>query len=422
MGRILYLTQVLPYPLDSGAKVRQYHMLRHLAQRHEVTLVSFTRSDDPPEAIAHLKTVCQAVHTVPMQRSMWRNLRAGVEGILTGEPIVVMRDDMAEMSRTLRHLVQQTAYDVIHADQLSMAGYGQLAARASRPHSPKTLLDEHNAIYVLTQRMAETEASTPRRLVMQREARAFARYEARMVKAYDALLTVIPEDRERLLVLFPAEERETLAGKFTVVPICVDVEQSLPVAKQNNHPPTILHLGTMFWPPNIAGVMWFARDVLPLIHAQMPEAEFVVIGKNPPREVEALALDPRIRVTGYVTDLDPYLAQTDAFVVPLHAGGGMRVKILDAWRSGLPVVSTHIGAEGIEVRDRENILLAANAAAFAEATLDLLKDAALNERLRINGRGWVEAHYSWQSVYEEVDGVYARLLGEHISGKEEKGV
>lgn len=410
MGRILYLTQVLPYPLDSGAKTRQYHMLRHLARAHEVTLVSFTRPDDPPEAVAHLREICQEVHVVPIRRSMWRNLVAGAKGVLTSLPITIVRDEMGEMRSTLRDLVRTTKFDVIHADQLSMAGWGQLAMRLSRPHRPRTLLDEHNAIYLLTRRMANTEKRPVRRLLMDREALAFARYEAGMVKAYDALLTVIMEDRERLLALFLPHERQALASKFTVIPICVDVAQASVAVPQDGHAPTILHLGTMFWPPNANGVVWFAQQVLPLIHAQMPDVRFVVIGKNPPEEVTALAADSRVAVTGYVADLEPYLEQTDVFVVPLHAGSGMRVKILDAWMWGLPVVSTPIGAEGIEVREGENILLAEDAPAFAEATLQLLADRDLNDRLRANGRDWVEAHYSWQSVYAQVDAVYERLL------------
>ena len=248
-------------------------------------------------------------------------------------------------------------------------------------------------------------------MVMQREARAFARYETAMCRSYDALLTVTQEDQEHLLALFAPDEREHLAEKFTAVPICVDPEQAPMAARRDGHPPTILHLGTMFWPPNISGVLWFAAEVLPRIHEQVPEARFVVIGKNPPREVETLTTDPRVQVTGYVADLLPYLEQTDVFVVPLHAGSGMRVKILDAWLWGLPVVSTPIGAEGIEVQDGDNILLAEDAATFAQATLRLLKDEALNRALRDNGRAWVEAHYGWQSVYEHVDRVYSRLLG-----------
>ena len=173
----------------------------------------------------------------------------------------------------------------------------------------------------------------------------------------------------------------------------------------------MLHLGTMFWPPNVHGVLWFAREVLPLVHQRVPEARFVVVGKNPPLEVQALAADPRIEVTGYVTDPMPYLEAADAFVVPLHAGGGMRVKIVDGWLWGLPIVSTPIGAEGIKLRNGENILLAEDAPAFAEATVRLLTDPEVNLRLRANGRTWVEDHYAWQTVYQEVDEVYGRLLG-----------
>jgi glycosyltransferase involved in cell wall biosynthesis len=166
----------------------------------------------------------------------------------------------------------------------------------------------------------------------------------------------------------------------------------------------------MFWPPNIEGVLWFAREVLPRVHAQIPDARFVVVGKNPPKEVQALADDPRVDVTGYVVDVQPYLEATDVFVVPLHAGSGMRVKILDAWLWGLPVVTTPIGAEGIEVAEGDNILLAEGPDAFAQATVRLLTDTALNCKLRIQGRAWVERHYGWQEVYKKVDGVYERLL------------
>jgi polysaccharide biosynthesis protein PslH len=410
MARVLFLTQVLPYPLNSGAKIRQYHMLRHLARQHEVTLVSFVRPDDPPEAIEHLRGICQAVHPVPMHRSPWRNLRAAAKGLRTGLPMVIARDEMPEMAETLRRLLAETHFDVIHADQLSMAWWGRLAARMGDPPRPRTLLDEHNAIFLLTRRMADTEGNPLRRAIMAREARAFARYEADMCRTYDAVLTVTQEDREHLLALYAAQEREALQARFTPVPICVDPEEVAPVPHRDGAFPTILHLGTMFWPPNVNGVLWFAREVLPLIREVVPQARFVVVGKNPPPEVQALAADPGVDVTGYVPDPEPYLAAADAFVVPLHAGGGMRVKILDAWLWGLPIVSTPLGAEGIEFEDGENILIADDAPTFAQATVELLTDGSVNDRLRVQGRAWVEGRYAWQQVYKRVDEVYDRLL------------
>jgi glycosyltransferase involved in cell wall biosynthesis len=411
MTHILFLTQVLPFPLDSGPKVRQYYMLRYLSKNHLVTLVSFVRPDDTPEALDHLRTICQAVHAVPMRRSLWRNLRAAERGLLTGLPIAIARDDVREMETTLQRLTQETNFDVIHADQLSMAGYGQLAAKLSLPHQPRTLLDEHNAIYMLVRRMAATEVKPAHRLIAEREARAFARYERDMCRTYDALLTVTQQDREFLLDLFPRAERPELAEKITPLPICVDPEEVAPIRHQNGNTPTILHLGTMFWPPNVSGVLWFAREVLPLIHQRQADTQFVVVGKKPPSEVRHLAADPRINVTGYVADPLRHLERADAFVVPLLAGGGMRVKILDAWLRGLPIISTPIGAEGIESSDGENILIAEDAPAFAEATLRLLTDPELNEKLRVQGRAWAESMYAWQTIYRKVDEVYDRFLG-----------
>ncbi len=470
---LLFLTQVLPYPLDAGPKVRAYYMLRHLSQRHQVTLVSFVRADDRPEYVQHLAQICRAVHTVPIRRSLALNLRAAARGLLTGLPIVIVRDDSAEMAALLRRLTHDTHFDVIHADQLSMAAWAQLAAASSpsaspfapfvlralrapsrlrdpNPRAPHLLLDAHNAIYKLTERMA-AENRGPRRWIAQREARAFRRYEADTIRRFDALLTVTDEDRGLLLDLLQEPERSQHAAKLTTIPICVDPDQvepmsncqlpmsnvqlpianvqlpmsncQLPIANVQlpmsncqltidncqltiDNSQTILHLGTMFWPPNVSGVLWFARAVLPLIWQQAPEARFVVVGKNPPAEVQALAADPRVEVTGYVADPQPYLQAASVFVTPLHSGGGMRVKILDAWLWGLPVVSTPIGAEGIQLRDGENILLAGDAASFAAAVVRLLTDPELNQRLRRNGRRWVEQTYAWQVVYRRVDDVY----------------
>jgi glycosyltransferase involved in cell wall biosynthesis len=221
---------------------------------------------------------------------------------------------------------------------------------------------------------------------------------------------VTAEDQEHLLALFDAREAAEVRDKCAVVPICVDPEIAQPVRRAGEGPPTILHLGTMFWPPNIAGVLWFAREVLPRVHQAVPEARLVIAGKAPPREVRRLTSDHRIKITGYVADPTPCVAAADVFVVPLHAAGGMRVKILDAWLWGLPVVSTSIGAEGIECCDGENILLAPDAEAFAAAVVRLLSDKQLNDRLRAEGRKWVEARYDWRRVYRGVDDTYARLL------------
>lgn len=410
---VLLLTQVLPYPLTGGAKIRAYYMLRQLAQRREVTLVSFVRDDDPPEAVQHLEEYCRAVHTAPMQRARWRDGLAFAESLVTSQPASIIRDRIPAMLALLRRLARETPFDVVHADQTAMAQYA-LYARDAHDIAlrPYTVLDQHNAMYLLVERQAGYE-SGPQRRIWQREARLLRRYETELMRQFDHILTVTDEDRRALLNLFGESLRRQLSQKFTSLPICVDPSDKEPVPYKDQGP-EILHLGTMFWPPNVEGVLWFAQEVLPRVIEQVPDAHFTIAGKDPPAAVRKLAepesaLYGHVTVTGFVPDAEPLLARCRAFIVPVRAGGGMRVKIVDGWQWGLPIVSTTIGAEGIETRPGENILLADEPESFAEAVISVLGDAELNEALREEGRRWVEEHYDWRRVYQEVDEIYDAL-------------
>lgn len=399
MSRVLFLTQILPYPLDSGARVRQYYVLRYLARSHHVTLASFVRADDRPEHVAHLQEFCGSVHTVPMARSRGRDVRAGAKGLLSGRPIVIERDTIAEMQALVEGLIAREGCDVVHADQVSMAQYGLLG------RGPRRVLDLHNAMYMVTERLAQHEPNPLKRLITRREARALARYEAGLGLRFDRVVFVTDEDRRAIEARMRGRELEARA-RFSTIPICVDTDDK-PVVAPVEAPHRVTALGTMFWPPNAEGVLWFAREVWPRVHGECPQARFTVVGKNPPAEVQALHGVNGVEVTGFVADPAPLLAETAAFVVPLRAGGGMRVKIVDAWCWGLPIVSTAIGAEGIAVRDGENILLADAPAAFAAAVACVLREPALAHALRANGRRWVEERYDWRRVYQAWDEVYA---------------
>ena len=164
MARILFLTQVLPFPLSTGAKARQYYVLRYLSQKHTVTLVSFVRSDDKPEYIAHLRSFCAEVHTVPMLRSRWRDVRSITLGLLRSQPIVIVRDAIEPMQTLIDRLLALEHYDAIHADQVSMAQYGLQGNNLRR------VLDLHNALYLVMKRLADNEPNPIKRLAARREA------------------------------------------------------------------------------------------------------------------------------------------------------------------------------------------------------------------------------------------------------------
>jgi len=393
--RVLFLSQVLPYPPDSGPKVKTWNMIKYLAQKHDVTLASFVRGDQSAD-IEKLRPYCYAVHVVPMRRGVVRDAWYMGLSSLTGQPFMMIRDDRAAMRHLIDRLAREERFDVAHADQLNMAQYAVRVRQAFK------VLDAHNALWLLYKRLTATMSPGPKKWLLEREWRLLKRYEGKVVRRFDAVLSVTEEDKVALL------EAAGVEREITVIPIAVDTEKVRPVAHRPdaNH---ILHIGTMYWPPNIDGVLWFARQVFPLIRQQRPDVQFDVVGARPPQEIVAMGgSGTGINVTGYVADPTPYLQQAALMVVPLRAGGGMRVKILNALAQGIPIVSTTLGAEGIAVTPGQNILTADEPAEFAAACLRLLNDPDLRAQLACSGRRLAEDVYDYHHAYQDIERVYAR--------------
>lgn len=406
--RILLLTQVLPYPLDAGPKTRAYYVLRYLAERHEVTLASFVRSTDKPAAVEHLRTVCRAVHTVPIVRSRVKDVGFLGESLLTNQPFIITRDRSAAMRELLARLVHEAGpFDAVHGDQLWMAPYVQYAcsiARTAAGARPLSVLDQHNAVYKIFERLAEGEKNPLKRALAQLEARKLARYEADICATFDRVVWVTREDYDGVAAVQQAGRTTVNNG---VIPICIDT-QAQPALVRKPGARRVTFLGGLHYPPNAQGIVWFAQHAFGQVLAQHPDAVLTVIGKQPPAELSSLGIPPaNLDVTGYVDDPKPLLEETAAFIVPLLAGGGMRVKIMDGWCWGLPMVSTTIGAEGIATTPGQDILIADAPADFAAQVVCLLSDAALQQRIGAAGRRSAEEKYDWHKIYTAWDAVYA---------------
>jgi len=335
-----------------------------------------------------------------MRRSRLRDAKFLAQSLLTRQSFLIIRDELPAMTAKLKELAGTKSFDAVHADQLWMAQYA-LAAKAVSPAS-KLILDQHNAVYLIPQRLAESTSNPIKNLFLNRESHAMAAFEVDVCRRFDHVVWVTQEDYEAVSTL-PKAKTNGLAPS-TVIPICADPTRIKPVEKAANKK-RVTFLGGLHWPPNAEGIVWFAQHVFPQIRAQIPEAVLTVIGKNPPMGLEG----DGVEVTGYVDDPLPYLTETAAFVVPLHAGGGMRVKILDAWSWGLPIVSTTIGAEGIETQHEQNILIADTPADFAQAVIRVLNDPILSQQLEQSGRQTVLEKYNWRRIYPAWDDVYAGL-------------
>ncbi len=396
---VLLLTQVLPYPPDSGPKVKTYNVLKYLARHHDVTLASFVRGDQSRD-VEHLRQFCTGgVHVVTMARGAVNDAIAMLRSLASRQPWMMVRDDRGAMRRLVDRLAHETRFDVAHADQLNMAQY---AARVPPP--ARKILDAHNALWVLYKRLAETMSPGPRRMLLERDWKLLKTYEGRICREFDAVLAVSEEDKRALLeaMNLPLAQED----KITVIPIAVDGDEVRPVQR---HPDAdhILHIGTMYWPPNIDGVKWFIAEVLPHIREQRPEVIFDVVGARPPQELVDLSkADPRINVTGYVDDPQPYLQKAGVMVVPLRAGGGMRVKILNAMAQALPIVTTTLGCEGIAVEHGKHVLIADSPQEFAQAVLRILADRAYADNLGHNGRALIESTYDYRAACRPLEQIY----------------
>ncbi|WP_026369855.1 glycosyltransferase family 4 protein [Kallotenue papyrolyticum] len=394
--KVLLLTQVVPYPPDSGPKIKTYHVLRWLAREHDVTLVSFVRT--PAEALAaeSLRSLCRHIYTVPLHRSRLRDAGAFAHSLHDSRPLILLRDENAELRRLLQRLTHTQAFDLIHVDQLNMAQF------ALDLDGPPVVLDLHNAVWTIFDRMARS-ARGARRWLLLRERARLRRYEGMACRKAAAVVAVSEADRAAL---------QQVAGnvRIDVVPIAIDVREQR-LIERDPDARAALSVATMFWPPNVDGVCWFGREIYPRIQQRQPDTTFLVVGARPAQPVLDLAArQPGIVVTGYVADLAPYQRQAAAFVVPLRSGSGMRVKILEAFTHGLPVVSTTIGYEGIDARPDEHLLAADDPAGFADAVLRLIHDQRLSRRLVEAGRALAEQLYDWRAVCPALATTYTRAL------------
>jgi glycosyltransferase involved in cell wall biosynthesis len=393
--RIVFLSQLLPLPLDAGPKIRAYYVLRHLVDAgHEVSLACFVRPADREHDILAVRRLCHAVVPVPLSRSRMKDVGHGLRSLVSTTPFLIRRDHVPAMDARLARLIDGRSFDAVHADQLWMAPY---AARCSGP--ALKVLDQHNAVFKVPERLAAHQRNPVVRAVLRREASMLARFERTILERFDRVVWVSEDDRQS----FPGGRART-DGSHQVIPIAVDPETQKTAARAR--PFRVTFLGGMHWPPNAEGVRWFVERVWPSVADAVPDCEFTVIGKGSAGRLGRRDQRSRIEVTGYVADLQRYVDETAVFVVPLRTGAGMRVKILDAWCWGLPVVSTSIGAEGVRATPEEDILIADAADEFADAVIRVLKDRAFADTLSANGRATVESLYHWRKVYRAWDQVY----------------
>ncbi len=388
--KILWVYSDFLHPTTRGGQIRTLETLKCLHRRHEVHYAGLWNPKFPegPERAKEYASYIYPVRRRVVEKTSPAFLMQLAQGLVTDLPVAVFRHRNDEMRATVEGLLREHSFDHVVCDFLSSAPHFSDLSRA--------VLFQHNVEAMIWKRHVEHAGSPWRRAYFRRQARLMREYERQVCRSVKNIIAVSEADAGTMRELYGVT-------RVAAVPTGVDVGFFTPAGEAQ--PSTdLVFVGSMDWMPNIDGVVWFVKEVLPLIRKKLPGCSLAVVGRTPGREVTELAeRDPGIRITGTVADVRPWLWESKVSIVPLRIGGGTRLKIYEAMAAKTPVVSTTIGAEGLDISRGENILIADSPDALAEACVRLIMDA--EERRRMAEAGWqhVAAKHSWEAAAVEFE-------------------
>ncbi|MDX1662740.1 MAG: glycosyltransferase family 4 protein [Candidatus Promineifilaceae bacterium] len=401
--KILLLTPQPPYPPHQGPALRNYHIIRALAARHEIHLLTFLEPGqlNQAEALNHLRQFCAAITSVPTPH---RTRRQRVLRMLSRrEPDMAHRLESSAFASALVSLLQHEAFDLVHVEGIEMAHAMPLLRRLS-PQS-QILFDDYNVEAALQWRAFLADVRSPARwpaaaysLV---QAHRLRRYEAHICRLADHVTVTSDVDRAHLQAMVPG------IG-ISVIPNTIDVARYARRPAEPLPHYDVVYTGKMDYRPNVDAMLWFEREIWPHVRAHRPDATWAIVGQKPHPRLNHLREREGVTVTGYVPEVLPYLAGARVYTIPLRVGSGTRLKLVESMAAGRAVVSTRLGVEGYPVEHGRHLLLADDPRAFADAVLRLLADPDERRRLGAAARTFA-ARYDWRQLIPRFDRLYAAL-------------
>jgi len=393
--RILWVKAGKLLPVDTGGKIRSYNILRHLARQHAVKFLSYYGGPRDSEYEAQIERQLpgsETIHTaVPDSSDLERGF-AYAKKLFHAAPFAVSKFTDARVCQAVEGASNSRQFDVAVCDFLSASL--NFPDRLALP----SVLFQHNVESSLWQRMAHTESHWVRRAVYKIEAGKMKRYETATLARFHSVIAVSDTDRQQML------EMDSTC-QITVVPTGVDTEKYQPAPPSTAVPPTIVFTGSMDWEPNVDAMEYFCAEIWPRVLAAAPTARFQIVGRDPHPRVKKLASES-VEVTGTVPSVEEYLRQATVVVVPLRIGGGTRLKIFEAMAMSKAMVSTTIGAEGLDVHPGRDIFFADDAENFANSIVRLIRDNTLRHQ---SERAAAEQarRYDWSRIAEKFAEVLA---------------
>ena len=399
--KLLWLNAGLLLPLDKGGKLRTWHVMRHLAARHDITYLSFADSTQTEADRLGMRQVCSRLETVPRTdapKGTWRFYADAAGYLVDPAPYAVAKYRSAAYRARVEELLASGGFDAVVCDFLP-----PLVNLPERLPCP-SILFTHNVEAEIWRRHAEQASHPVSRHLMAQQWRRMLRFESAALARFDLVLAVSDADGKTFARLYP----DRLRNPVHVVQTGVETDYFTPPATE----PSRAHMvftGSMDWLPNEDGMTYFCREILPKIREAEPEATLSIIGRAPTPAVRRLAEIPGVEVTGRVDDVRPHIARGAVYVVPLRIGGGTRLKIFEAMSMAKAVVSTTVGAEGLPVTNGRDIDIADEPARFAHAVVHLIRDTEARRAIEAAARELVVHKYDWSAVAMDFEEALLRV-------------
>lgn len=390
---ILLLQKRPLFPPDTGGKIRTLNVLRHLAQCHDITYLCNVQNGEE-QAVEQMRELGLRVVTVPWRETPRGTLKFCFElaaNLLSPYPYNVDKDYHPALRREAENLLAGESFDLVVCD------FVQMARNAIGLPAAAKVLFEHNVEAQIFQRHAQQDKGWLRRRYMHYQWQKMRRFEAEAGREFETVIAVSEQDRETY-------QRDYGWEHVRVIDTAVDLDyfRPDPAAEQAQR---VVFVGSMDWLPNQDGIQHFVTNIWPAIRQSCPHAEFRVVGRNPSPTIQSLGAMPGVEIVGTVPDIRPYLAEAAVVVVPLLVGGGTRLKIFEAMAMQKAIVSTPLGAEGLQVTSGEDLLLAEANAEFADGVIELLQNADKRRQMATAARLLVQENYSAETVARQFDAI-----------------
>lgn len=391
--KILFLQKRPLFPADNGGKIRTLNILRHLAEWHDVTyLCNLLPEEQLSCSVQKMEELGVRVVAIPWNESSRQSVRFYAElaaNCLNSRPYNVEKDFDERLRHRAQELLNAEGYDLVICD------FVQMAANAIGLNGPPMLLFQHNVEAEIFERHAQQDRGVLRRAFMGYQARKMSRFEGQAGLAFDAVIAVSDRDSQQYAQRYGWNHVHT-------IDTAVDVDFYQPDASTVD-PDLVIFVGSMDWLPNVDGVEFLVREIWPKVRSERPHARLQIVGRHPTPAVRRLNGFEGIEVTGAVRDVRPYYRQAAVVVVPLRIGGGTRIKIYEAMAMAKPVISTSIGAEGLNFIEDKHLEIADQSKLFAEKVVRLLNDDKRRQQIGDEAREHVRQNFSTQVIARQFE-------------------